>query len=236
MNLQFIQTLHRWIGLAIALIVIVLCITGILLNHTHSLSLAKKNAPEWISSYFYGVTDQENNITIDSLEFRQSNHQIYANHTTFGQCEMPMIDAVKMENFIILLCQDKLLLSTFEGELIESINQSSGLPTPMTAVFKTDIANNIKIHSVDKVVNLNLDKLLITASKELPIKKDINTEFTSVTLERWILDLHSGRFIGGWGILLVDLGALFLLIMVFTGWYTWYKKQKMLKALENEDI
>jgi uncharacterized iron-regulated membrane protein len=40
-----------------------------------------------------------------------------------------------------------------------------------------------------------------------------------------LLDLHSGRIVGGWGIYLVDIIALLFIIIAITGiWMWWYKK------------
>ncbi len=48
---------------------------------------------------------------------------------------------------------------------------------------------------------------------------------TGLPIERVLLDLHSGRIVGVWGIYLVDLVAVLFIIIAITGiWMWWYKK------------
>jgi len=47
--------LHRWSGISIALFVILLSITGIMLNHTEALSLTKKNINNTYILSWYGI-------------------------------------------------------------------------------------------------------------------------------------------------------------------------------------
>ncbi|MGS0729088.1 PepSY-associated TM helix domain-containing protein, partial [Shewanella sp. 0m-11] len=46
-----------------------------------------------------------------------------------------------------------------------------------------------------------------------------------LTWERVLLDMHSGRFFGSLGPWIMDLVALSLLIMAFTGCYIWLQQK-----------
>ena len=47
-----------------------------------------------------------------------------------------------------------------------------------------------------------------------------------LTLERVVLDLHSGRIFGGWGIYLMDAAAIALLWLSFSGWWVWWRRRQ----------
>ena len=46
-----------------------------------------------------------------------------------------------------------------------------------------------------------------------------------ITLERVIIDIHSGRFFGLSGVIMTDLAALAILFLAFSGAYAWFKKR-----------
>ena len=50
-----------------------------------------------------------------------------------------------------------------------------------------------------------------------------------ISMERWLLDAHSGRLFGRWGVWIVDALALLLCVLVFSGWALAKKRhQRML--------
>jgi len=42
-----------------------------------------------------------------------------------------------------------------------------------------------------------------------------------ISLERFLLDAHSGRFFGKYGVYVIDIAALLLLILSITGIWLW---------------
>ena len=48
---------------------------------------------------------------------------------------------------------------------------------------------------------------------------------SGLSLERVILDLHSGRIVGQWGVYVVDGAALLFLALVITGLWMWMKQE-----------
>jgi uncharacterized iron-regulated membrane protein len=53
-------------------------------------------------------------------------------------------------------------------------------------------------------------------------------------MERVFQDLHSGRLLGPWRIILVDIVALLLIISALSGAWMWYKKKKIMASLNNK--
>ena len=50
-----------------------------------------------------------------------------------------------------------------------------------------------------------------------------------LTMERVVLDLHSGRFFGAYGIYFMDAAALALLWLSFSGLWVWWKRHQKQK-------
>ena len=51
-----------------------------------------------------------------------------------------------------------------------------------------------------------------------------------LSVERVIIDIHSGRFLGKYGIWIIDVVAIFFLVLSTSGWCVWFKR----RALQNE--
>lgn len=50
--------------------------------------------------------------------------------------------------------------------------------------------------------------------------------------DRVLLDLHTGRFFGDWGVYLMDAAAIVLLLLTFTGIYNWYRSPRRVKSIK----
>ena len=47
-----------------------------------------------------------------------------------------------------------------------------------------------------------------------------------LTAERWLQDLHSGRFFGTPGVVIVDVASLLMLILAGTGLMLWWRSNR----------
>jgi hypothetical protein len=66
------------------------------------------------------------------------------------------------------------------------------------------------------------------APEEIRLKIETHGVGMSVTWERFLLDLHSGRLLGGQlGMLIVEVSAWGLVLLTFTGLYIWFIKLRV---------
>ena len=74
----------------------------------------------------------------------------------------------------------------------------------------------------------NKEILLIENSLPKELKKKIEDKSLSkiITYERIVVDLHSGRLFGTFGVTLVDLVTIGLIILSVTGTYSWLRWKK----------
>ena len=120
----------------------------------------------------------------------------------------------------------------------DRLTGAEGVPAGMTKIGY-DEQDNIVIKSAHGYYRVNLGILQwgeydfinanwsSTSKITEPLKTNILEQYrgTGLTIERVLLDLHSGRIVGGWGIYLVDIIALLFIIIAITGiWMWWYKK------------
>lgn len=233
--------LHRYLGLLAALFVLLLAITGIMLNHTETLRLDERDIKSSVILDWYGL---DANITGTGYRIGEhwvSNQQqsIYIDDKLLDVTFAGLIGAVKTKELIVLATRKKIILLTPAGELVDEIDQGSGLPAGKILGLGLSPVQQAAIKAADGTFvassdflswsdNLN-SEIIWSSQKNLPdaLKISIahNWRGEGVTLERLVLDLHSGRLLGGsWGVLLIDLAALLMLLLVITGVWLWLNR------------
>ena len=242
---------HRQLGIAVSLIVIILSATGILLNHTEEFKLDSAYVKSEFLLKWYGIKKPViKSYSVGKDFISHSDDKIYFNETLI-QKDIPAITgAVITENFIAAAGQNEILLLTLGGEIIERLDETSGIPDKIISLgIKNDKQLVIKTNRALFKANddatdwkQSTDKnILWSQTTTLPIS--LENTLTNIfrgeglTQERVMLDLHSGRILGKAGPLLMDLSAVLLIILSFTGvWMyvkrTWiiYKRNKLLAA------
>jgi len=228
---------HRYAGAITAFFLVFLTTTGILLNHTSALQLQNiviKNPGllDW-----YGIKPP----TITSLNIEQQwissdGESLYFNTTPISTCHT-LITSIVHQDLIVSACDDKLIFTTASGELVEEIDSSSGLPSPIAALFSNE--SKLYLTSSVSVYQMNVDELtFIEQSSELTAPTVLFKETPpaiheaiikqssayGINLERVLLDIHSGRIAGTLGILLIDATGLLLLFLAASGLTLWLKK------------
>ncbi|WIO75108.1 PepSY-associated TM helix domain-containing protein [Porticoccaceae bacterium LTM1] len=236
---HFRQVLWRWhrrLGLAVALLVLLLAVTGILINHSDGLSLDQKPVPRWMLSLAYDIEAPA--ITSFSVGDHWASHAkgngLYWDNSELTWSDSPLVGAIKSADFYLLATGKELLLVTSDGTLAERIDESYGLPQP---VNKLGIStNNVYLKSGDEIYQVDVEQLAWTVVETekvdwtLPVslpeklEGELAEQFIGkeISWERWLLDLHSGRLFGNAGPWLMDVVALSLIILAISGFSTWY--------------
>ncbi|MCK4842124.1 MAG: PepSY domain-containing protein [Methylococcales bacterium] len=235
MNLRFLYKIHSIIGLISAIILIMLAITGIALNHTEYLQMDSQMIKSKTILDWYDIKSPNKIQSFSSKNhyFSQVNQQIYLDKQFLLATPNNIKGAVETENFIIVALNDSLLLLSLQGELIEQ--------SPLNTIEKIGLDKQQAIVIQSKTgITSSKDNLLswqaydnspVSWSKNTPTPKAIGeaikNSFRSsiLPLERVILDIHSGRFFGFIGVLLVDISAIFLVILTISGCSIWLKRK-----------
>lgn len=220
---------HRRAGLLIAPIVLMLVITGILINHSQQIGWHSTPVFSSVLGRLYGIPAERvhQGFLLGEDWLTQSGDQLYLNTRAAQHCE-ELTAAIRWPVGIAVLCDQNLLLLTDSGELIERVTDLPDHERLGRAGDSLAVAGENGEWLFDDA-SLDWQPLEIDASwaepreLPLPLREQLNTllPLPGVTLERVLLDLHSGRLFGDWGVWLVDAAAILLLFLAFSGTLTW---------------
>ncbi len=240
MKFLFIQKWHKKIGVYIAVFVIFLAFSGIALNHTEKFKLNTTYVKlDWLLDLYQISPPSEPIGYLSSNNWAiQIGERVYFNNKEIANDVHKLIGMTKIQDTYVIAYDGKLTILTDEGELLESLGGAEGVPAGMKNLG-TDEQENIVIESAHGYYQVNLDDLKWNEYDFLEAKWSLTSEITKsikgnvldqyrgtgLPIERVLLDLHSGRIFGIWGIYFVDLVAILFIVISITGiWMWWYKK------------
>jgi len=237
--IQHLRAWHRKLGIIAAFFLIFLSLSGIALNHTELLSLShQKVSTSWLQDH-YGIKAP------NKIDFYQNNQLVVTNELVWlkdrllVEASESVISVARFQHFIVVATEQMLFLFTPEGELVDKLGSTSGLP------------NNISAMHIDSAtIILNTDSGYYQSDSELfdwqPISTIAEPKWISqnqatteerllaisqykshfLTWERIIVDTHSGRFFGRFGVLVMDVVAILLILLSVSGLYIWLRYAK----------
>jgi hypothetical protein len=238
---------HRRIGLLALLLVIILAITGIMLNHTEKFRLDEtyiNNA--WLLNW-YGITPEDEPVSFRVSNEPEShiisawNNQLFFDDIAITGLEQDMHGAIGAEQFIVVALDNEIILLSYEGEFIERVSTSISFsniqrlgkkykrPVIETSEPLYYIADE---HILDWDVISNED---IEWTERYSLDEDEYEQLlvayrgNGLKLERVILDLHSGRIFGEYGVYLMDAAAIALLWLSFSGLWVWSSRRRKMR-------
>jgi hypothetical protein len=231
---------HRYFGLATALFVVVLSVTGLALNHTESLHLDARHIRSDALLDWYGIhaPDTITSYLAGPHAFSQLGNHVYRDLQLIPNTEGKLAGAVEYAGLIVAGLDTGLLLFTSEGELIEQLGPAAGVPAGIQAVG-TNGEGKLLIKTAEGIYQTDGNFIEWTAATESDIAwaagappdqklaRALRSAWrgTGLTLERVLLDLHSGRIFGAAGVWLVDTSALLFLLLAGSGIWLWARRR-----------
>lgn len=239
---------HRRLGLSTFVVLIFLAISGFALNHSPGLKLNQINlSSNWLISWYGFEVPVAEGFKVGGKWFYQDgNKALLVDGDSVASCTAPLSAIAQTTGGVFALCADGLNLLTSDGQFIEQFGAIDGLPANTHAVTVLDDRIYLTTGSatIDSVtMEFNADSLGLTATDIAPqTLKDIQqvavplpkllqkklkqqSPGPSISLETVILDLHSGRFFGQFGVLFIDLIGLLVCILSITGLMAWMKRR-----------
>lgn len=235
------RRLHRWLGLLIAAPVIILSLTGILLNHVESLGLHQRTLPSVLAG-IYGVpaAGPVVAVEIDQQWWSFVGDQLFLQAQLVSQCPRPYAGVVSVAGIYVAGCDGALLLLDKRGALIERLGSEFALP-PFERLVSADMKSAGASHSsslvlfspdarwlfdIDQLSLMPFDALAQPVAWQVPpveIVAALPTQVVPPELnwQRLIQDIHSGRVVSLAGKLLMDAAALLLMVLAITGVIIW---------------
>jgi cytochrome b subunit of formate dehydrogenase len=238
-SVRSIYQWHRYVGLTAALFIIIIAVTGILLNHTTEFKFNKQYVKtNWLLNH-YGITAPQiiPSYPVANNWISQWDNQIYLNKKFINKNDAPVIGAISYNDMIIIGQPAALLVFTATGELIERVAGSEGIPSGIEAIGITD-EKQLAVRSSTGIFTTNQDLLfwqnspaaIVVWSDNVTLPDSVHKTLLELyrgqglNLERILLDLHSGRLLGKGGVYFMDFIALLMILLALSGVWLWIQR------------
>jgi hypothetical protein len=219
----WLRLVHRNGGLVLSLLLLLLVVSGVLLNHANFFSLQSHDVPGFIADRYYGDVEAE-----AVTGFHLADHwvytrggTIYVDQVAVDYCSTGMVGAVALGDIIIAACADELLLVTGSGQLVERLGNVHGVPAGIQALG--EIQGQLLLATTEGQFAFDSTALLATpypgefaTTHPEAVPGDVLVA-ASISWEQFILDVHSGRYFGEVGVWLLDFVGVCLLLLALSG-------------------
>ena len=230
---------HRWTGFGIALFIVMLCITGILLNHGSALGLARHYVHSGWLLDLYGIEPAQAPVSFNAGAYwiTRIGDRLYFNGRELAERSDTLLGVVSQQDQIVAGLGDRLLILAPDGATIEVLRATEGVPVGMTRIGST-ADGRLVVEAGHGQFLPDLDSLRWAQevvpdahwAKPAPMPEQLNAELIrsfrdrALTLERLLLDLHSGRIMHRFGVWFMDVVAVALLSLLLSGLWIWYRR------------
>lgn len=231
---------HRYTGLTCAILVLVLAATGLLLQHSKQLALDESFLVNRILLEHYGVTP--NPVTSYKTHAHWLSHA--GEHLYLDGKSLPgeydnILGAAETTFGYAVVSGQRLVLFDKDGQLIETLAADASLPEPALGIGSSPTASVVMRGS--KTYWVPDDDFLTWTAYRGAHPVWVNPEQTpaelltaiqtydvshTISMERLLLDLHSGRLLGKYGFIVMDLAAIGLLLLSISGICVWLQRRK----------
>lgn len=248
-RIRSVYVWHRWLGLVAVLFVLLFAVTGLALNHTEQLKLDQRHfsGDFWLDLYQIDRHVRVQGLEVDGRWFSHARGRLYMDDRFIGPGVEP-VDAIRLDQWWVLAGPTRLWLLDDNGVLLEKVEASS-LPGRIIDIEADKDA--LLLLTPYAAFRGDLDSLqwrpvagltAVTATKQQPpeaihasIVSDVLRQ--ALSLERLMLDLHSGRLFGQLGIYVMDAAAVSLIVLGLTGLWLWlrYRRSQRRRKLRRQE-
>lgn len=249
MKLQNWITWHRTLGFIATLFVLMLTVTGLLLNHTGDLKLDQIYIENSILLDWYGLAPESAPVSYqaDGHWLTQLDDHLYLDDIEITGNTEHLRGAVKSGDIIILAFAHSLYLLTQTGDLVEKVTGMQGVPGGLQGIGvgpdgEVLVRSDESVYATD--LNMSIWKPYPqqdgnwSDSEKIPavLEKKLLHMYRGkgLSMEKLLVDLHSGRILGKAGALLVDLAAVLFIILAISGWCVWLKRKSIQKQINGK--
>lgn len=243
--IRHLREWHRKFGIIAAFFIIFLSITGVALNHTTTLSLAHKPISNtWLLDH-YGIAPPNDIRFYQQSSLRVTDNLVWlegklllesAADIVSGGVMSAKISSDTIVDVFVIASQTHLYIYNNQGEMLDQLGVEAGIPEGIEALSidndKVIVKTSSGYYQSDsdffywQAISPLIEPLWIRAqSVSLQQEQQASLAYRSqfLTLERIILDAHSGRLLGLFGVLFMDAVAILLILLSLSGVYIWIR-------------
>jgi hypothetical protein len=236
-----IRRTHRSVGAAAAVFVLFMVLSGVAINHSNGLGLDQRHVSNGYLLSHYGINAPDiQSFQLDDDWLSLAGSWLYFNQTAVAEIAGGL-GAVASKQWIVVAGHDELLVLDQLGELVERLAwrqisatavEAVGLASDGRITVKSDgglwIADG---ELLDWQQILDGGEIVQWASPS-PAPAELERLITrhyqgdGLSMERLLLDLHSGRVFGPLGVLAYDLLALATGFLALSGLVLWFRSRR----------
>ena len=236
---------HRYMGISTAVFVIILTVTGLLLNHTDELKLDANYVQSDVLLDWYGITAPQGLVSYKagSTQITAVNDRIFWDSKPLLHISAPLAGVQAFDDMVVIVAAGKLSLYTREGELIEKLDNATGVPIDILAIgissgglLSVKTARDIYLADANLLEWVRADNPEVrwstTQTTNPVLQRSLQKAYrgTGLTMERIMLDLHSGRILGRAGVYIMDAAAIGFLLLAASGIWLWLRRRASIKT------
>ncbi|QYJ89317.1 PepSY-associated TM helix domain-containing protein [Shewanella halotolerans] len=232
---------HRRLGIASALLVVMVAVSGVLINHSNDFKLDTAHVHQgWLLDHYGIKAPGQVAIYANEPLLAASDNLLWLKDKPVLEAQGPLLGALAYGEHYVAIDAQHLYLLDQQGALLEQQSRATGLPQDLRALALLPTGDGgqlwlnttsgsylgdsdlIEWQEAKPLVALDWQTPLADANSET-ISKELSLKARAMHLswERVLLDLHSGRIVGLPGSLMMDLVALCLIFMAISGLYLW---------------
>jgi hypothetical protein len=229
-------------GVSAALFVLLIAVSGLLLNHTEDFSLDSRFVQSQRLLDWYGIKapDQLRSYSTGQHQVSLLGEQLYLNQQLIAGDYHELAGAALLQGILVIAVDGDLLLLTPAGELIERLRTDNGMPaaiqqlamgTSDTLLARTDTDIYQSDNSLSRWTQWDGDATqvdwIVADAPEAALTTTMQQHYRAqiLPLERVLLDLHSGRLFGHFGVWLFDIAAIVFILLALSGTLIWLKRK-----------
>lgn len=232
----FVLRWHRRLGLVSALFMLLLAVTGLLLNHARELGLdrrplqpavprplpAGESGPADLAPAGAGLVQY-----LPGGELAASGGRLHVGGRDIGECPR-LVGIVERAGQVLAVCSNRLWLLTPEGDVINQADRVRGVPEGLSAVAEGD--GQVLLRAGDDSLSVDLRDLSLKPALPMPgvAWREAAPAAADPDLdwEQVLLDLHSGRLFGRAGVILMDIMAILFIVLALSGLVMWRRRHR----------
>jgi hypothetical protein len=232
---------HRWLGGLAAFFVLLLAVTGVALNHGNSWKLDRTYVPwHWVVN-LYGIEapQPDDSFSSDGRRATLMGGMLFFERIVLAEDVRSLEGIVSTQGIYVLASDSEIILTTPEGELVDRIDLKGVLPGSIQRLGLKDgaavVQSRGRYYFSDPDLNgfearpdepgTGIDWSDASPAPQ-PLVADLQNHFLgqALTVERLLLDVHSGRIAGTAGVWFMDFIALSLIVLSITGLVQWRRR------------
>jgi PepSY-associated TM region len=230
---------HRRIGVLLSIPILVLAITGLILNNSKLFKLDKIYITNQAILSWYGMTpkSQPKTIQVNDLWVTELDGIAYVNDNVIAEDVTDLTGAGNFEKTIVFSTTDAIFLIYKKSKrLIEKLGSEALPPGKILTCLTINDRLHIDTTSGQFSFNSDLTEFYPEDRSALPSPKfsQLPKQIYEKILEDWrgrglslwriLLDIHDGTFFGKIGSWLADISAVAIVLLVFSGIFNWRKR------------